>query len=115
MLYIGLFRVYLGISFKRSLKRCSRCLVVLLGVSEGSVLVGWNQASAIIPLWKNFEKQNIFHRTQLRHQNIKTRLCKLSENHQGMSYLLYFRPVREIGAVHILREPPEGGRGYAKC
>ena len=36
-----------------------------------------------------------FHLTLLRHQNIKTSLCKLSKNHWVMLYFVSFRSVRE--------------------
>ena len=71
-----------------------RCSIVLKGVSGGSVLLGWNQGSAIIPFWNNFKRQDLFHPTHLRPQNIKTSLCKLSKNYWVMLYFVYFRSVR---------------------
>ena len=72
-----------------------RCSIVLKGVSGGSVLLGWNQGSAIIPFWNNFKRQDLFHPTHLRPQNIKTSLCKLSKNYWVMLYFVSFRFVRE--------------------
>ena len=67
---------YLG-----DIEGCLSCLGVFWGVSEGSVHVGSSQAVVNPPFWPNPERQDFFHLTLLRHQNIKTSLCKLSKNH----------------------------------
>ena len=68
-----------------------RCAVRRIGRINPS---GWNQGSAIIPFWHNFEKQDFCHLTYLRHPNIKTRQCKLSKNDWLLPYFVSFWSVR---------------------
>ena len=47
------------------------------------------------PLWHNPEIRDFFHLALLRHQNIKTSLNFLEENHWSRPFFALFRSVRE--------------------
>ena len=60
---------------------CQSCSRVFEGIFGDSLHEGFSQTGANPPFWQNGERQDFFHLTILRPQNIKTSLSTTSKNH----------------------------------
>ena len=56
--------------------------------------------------WKCFKRQNSTHLTPLKHQNTKTSLYKLSENHQVFALFEFFWFVRKRLQFTVFNDHP---------
>ena len=56
--------------------------------------------------WKSSERQISTHLTVLKHQNTKTSLCKLSENHWVFAFFEFFGSVRKTLQSTVFNDHP---------